>query len=135
MDKVYRIAVFGKPGCPKCQTLNKRIDKLLAKDEWSAFEKKYYDVETIDGLVAFSESECVNPQRIPAMLVMQSADGDEWKPMANSRMGADDEVCSKSKLFQYLGLQTDYTDTGKGVISAKMIRSVLAEAREAGLDG
>ena len=68
MGAKYQIRVFGKQGCDKCHTLNQRLDKLLAKEEYGAFEKLYCDVETIDGLVAFAEAECINPARIPAML-------------------------------------------------------------------
>ena len=37
-------------------------------------------------------------------------------------------VCRKSRLYQFVGLQTDYSEAGKGVISPKMIQAVLAEA-------
>ena len=124
--KKYQIRVFGKEGCDKCHTLNQRLDKLLVKDEFAAFEKQYCDVETIDGLVAFSEAECINPSRIPAMLITQwDAETEEFLPIQTRQPGAKDPVCKKSKLYQYLGLQTDYS--GSGVISPKMIKSVLAE--------
>lgn len=127
MPAKYQIKVFGKQGCDKCHTLNQRLDKLLAKEDYSAFAKLYCDVETIDGLVAFSEAECINPSRIPAMLVAEwdEATG-EFTPIPTRQPGAKDPVCKKAKLYQYLGLQTDYS--GTGVISPKMIRSVLAEA-------
>jgi len=130
MAAKYQIAVFGKSGCPKCEVLNKRIDKILQKDDWADFEKKYYSVETVDGLVAFSESECLNPQRIPALVLMKSSGTDGWRLMENRRMGEQDELCGNSRLYQYLGLQTDYTDSGGGIISPKMIESILSEARQ-----
>lgn len=129
MDKKFQIRVFGKPGCDKCHTLNQRLDKLLAKEDFSDFSKLYVDVETNSGLVAFAEAECINPSRIPAMLVTQWCDDeDEYVPVSTKEPGAKDAVCKKSKLYQYLGLQTDYSDSGKGIISPKMIQSVLAEA-------
>jgi hypothetical protein len=129
MAAKYQIRVFGKEGCDKCHTLNQRLDKLLSKDEYSEFEKLYCDVETIDGLVAFSEAECINPSRIPAMLVTQwNEETDEYEPVSTKEPGAADTLCKKAKLYQYVGLQTDYSDIGKGVISPKMIQSVLAEA-------
>lgn len=129
MAEKYQIKVFGKQGCDKCHTLNQRLDKLLAKEDYSAFGKLYCDVETIDGLVAFAEAECINPARIPAMLVSEwSADTDEYVPVGTKQPGAKDGVCNKAKLYQYLGLQTDYSDAGKGLITPKMIQSVLAEA-------
>ena len=36
-------------------------------------------------------------------------------------------VCRKAKLYQYIGLQTDYSNVGQGLITPKMIQSVLAE--------
>jgi len=129
MSVKYQIRVFGKQGCDKCHTLSQRLVKLLAKDEYADFEKLYYDVETIDGLVAFSEAECINPSRIPAMLITKwDAETDEYVPVSTKEPGAEDPVCKKSKLYQYVGLQTDYSDIGKGVISPKMIQAVLAEA-------
>ena len=128
MATQYQIKIFGKQGCDKCHTLNQRLEKMLAKDEYTDFETLYCDVETIDGLVAFAEAECINPARIPAMLVTKwDADADEYVPVGTQQPEAKDGVCKKSKLYQYIGLQTDYSDTGKGVISPKMIQSVLAE--------
>ena len=57
MAKHYRILVFGKKDCAKCKQLNQRIDDLLAGPDWSEFEKCYYEMGTIDGLVAFGCAE------------------------------------------------------------------------------
>jgi len=129
MEKSYKIKVFGKPGCAKCKTLNQRLDKILSNEKWSDFEKEYCDVETIDGLVDFASAECINPQRIPAMLVTQRKEGtDTYAPVPTRDPQPQDKVCGKSKLYQYVGLQTDYTPAGKGLISPKMITAVLEEA-------
>jgi hypothetical protein len=129
MTKPYKIKVFGKEGCAKCKTLNQRLDKLLTEKEWSDFEKEYCDVETVDGLVAFASAECINPQRIPAMLITrrQEATGN-YVPVSSRNPQPCDPVCGKSKLYQYVGLQTDYGNEGKGLISPKMITAVLEEA-------
>lgn len=130
MTKPYRIKVFGKPGCAKCKTLNQRLDKLLTQEEWSDFEKEYCDVETVEGLVAFASAECINPQRIPAMLVTRREEHTgRYSPVPTRDPKPEDEICGKSKLYQYVGLQTDYTPAGKGIISPKMITAVLEEAR------
>ena len=129
MTKTFKIQVFGKPGCAKCKMLNQRLDKLLEENEWSDFEKEYCDVETVDGLVAFSSAECVNPQRIPAMLITRRDEAGRYVPVQTREPKPRDEVCGKSKLYQYVGLQTDYSDEGKGIISPKMITAVLEEAR------
>jgi hypothetical protein len=129
MADKYQIKVFGKKGCEKCHTLNQRVDKLLAGEGFAGFEKLYCDVETVDGLIAFSEAECINPSRIPAMLLTEwDAEEDEFVPVRSNPPRTEDPVCGKSRLYQYIGLQTDYSDLGKGVISPKMIRHVLAEA-------
>lgn len=129
MAEKYQIKVFGKQGCDKCHTLNQRLDKLLAKEDYSAFGKFYHDIETIDGLVAFAEAECINPARIPAMLVTEWDEAaSEFVAISTRQPGAKDSICKKAKLYQYLGLQTDYSDTGKGLITPKMIQSILAEA-------
>ncbi len=127
----YQIQVFGKKGCDKCKVLNDRIDNVLKKSEWNNFEKLYLDVETEDGIVAFSRSECINPQRIPAFLVTKRNDiSGDYEPVENLHPGESDKVCKKSKLYSYLGCQTDYTETGKGIISPKMITKILSEALE-----
>lgn len=129
MAKSYKIKVFGKPGCAKCKTLNQRLDKLLADEKWADFEKEYCDVETVEGLVSFATAECINPQRIPAMLVTRKDEATgSYAPVLTREPKPVDKVCGKSKLYQYVGLQTDYTPAGKGIISPKMITAVLKEA-------
>lgn len=124
----FQIRVFGKPGCDKSQLLDRRLDRLLAKEEYPDFEKLYCDIETIDGLVAFAEAECINPSRIPAVLVTTWDENEEdYQPVYATEPGLHDPVCNKSKLYQYLGLQTDYSENGKGIISPKMIRAILIE--------
>jgi hypothetical protein len=129
--KPYKVLVFGKAGCDKCKMLNRRLDKLFEKDEWRDFEKEYCDLETERGLVAFCRAQCVNPNRIPAMLVTRTREDGTCEPVENPAPGAPDKVCGASKLYQYLGLQTDYNGSGRGVISPKMITHILEQARSA----
>lgn len=130
MEKTYKIQVFGKPGCDKCKTLNQRLDKILKKDEWSDFGKEYCDMETVDGLIAFASAECINPQRIPALIVTRKQDATaRYAPVAvRNPQQTPDPVCGKAKLYQYVGMQTDYSAAGKGIISPKMITAILKEA-------
>ncbi len=130
MKKNLQILVFGKAGCQKCKVLNGRLDDLLAKPEWKEFEKRYIDVETEDGMVEFCQMECLNPQRIPAFVVTQSDEQGREKPLPNRQAGEVDKVCGNSKLYQFLGVQTDYSAGGRGVITPKMIQSILYEAKE-----
>jgi len=130
MPAEYQVHIFGKKGCDKCAVLNQRLDKILAKDEWSGFEKIYNDVETESGMVAFAEAECINPQRIPAMMVMHlDSESGDYLPVPNPFPGRRDEVFHNSKLYQHLGIQTDYTETGRGIISPKMIKMCLQQAK------
>ena len=124
--KEYKVIAFGKKGCDKCKVLNKRLDKLMEQDEWQAFEKEYYDITTVDGLVKFAEAECLNPQRIPALLVLQNTgDGSYEKIRQTFAEGYDDN--GKYRLPAYVSLQTDYTEGG-GVIKPAEIQAVLTEA-------
>jgi len=129
-DSKLTINVFGKAGCQKCAMLNRRIDKLLTEPKYSVFSKSYSDVLTEDGLVKFCKAECLNPSRIPAMVI--SCGGTETDPtyIANPQPDAEDSVCRHSRLYTYLGIQTDYSDEGKGVITPEMIQKILDEALE-----
>jgi hypothetical protein len=130
-QKPFQIRIFGKAGCQKCKVLQGRLETLLQKPEYAEFEQVYHDVETEEGMVSFSLMECLNPQRIPAFVVTRDGGpGRRPVPLPNPRPGQQDEVCGQSRLFQYLGLQTDYSDVGKGVITPKMIGAVLYDAKE-----
>ena len=62
------------------------------------------------------------------MLVTQvDAEGRE-SYIENPTPGAEDPVCRRSRLYQYIGLQTDYSDEGKGIITPAMVEAVLKEA-------
>lgn len=122
MSASFRVDVFGKKGCDKCTVLNQRIDKLLKKEEWAKFEKKTWDVETETGIVAFAEAEALNPQRIPAMLIKRlNEETGEYEPIENKQPGLPHPVLKDSALYAYVGLQTDYTEKGKGLITPAMI--------------
>ena len=129
--KTFQVMVFGKTGCEKCKVLNKRLDDLLVRPEWADFEKTYCDVETEDGLVQFCRTECVNPNRIPAVVVARwNAENSRHERIGNAHPETADPVLKKSKLYTYLGLQTDYSVTGQGLITPKMLTSLLEEARQ-----
>ena len=130
MSKTYQIHVFGKPGCDKCHTLNGRLDDLLQDAEWANFEKVYHDLETEAGLVEFCEAECLNPQRVPGFYVSKAdpATGVQ-APLANPDPGAPGAPGGSSALYTWVGLQTDYSTAGRGVITPKMIEAVLRQAK------
>lgn len=122
------INVFGKHGCAKCAMLNRRIDQLIAKAPYDVFDKVYRDVLTEEGLVTFCKAECLNPSRIPAMVVSRREDDGSEHYLENPAPGKADPVCRDSRLFQFVGIQTDYSPEGKGVITPEMVQSVLDEA-------
>ena len=130
MSKTYQVHVFGKPGCDKCHTLNGRLDDLLQEAEWADFEKIYHDLETETGLVEFCEAECLNPQRVPGFYVSKaSAATGAQEPVPNPAPGAADAPGGSSALYSVVGLQTDYSAAGRGVITPKMIEAVLRQAK------
>ncbi len=127
-QKPYQIVIFGKAGCPKCHALNQRIDKMLKKGEWTEFSKSYHDILTESGLVEFCNVECINPQRIPAMIVKKyNISTKEYEYIFTPTPRIVDTVCRNFKLYTYLGVQTDYTTTG--TITPKMIRHILETAK------
>ena len=127
-NKKLIVNVFGKAGCAKCTMLNRRLDKLLSEERYVAFEKKYHDVLTEKGLVPFCLAQCLNPSRIPAMLISRVREDGGEEYLANPEPELKDELCGYSKLYQYLGLQTDYSEEGKGIITPEMLESILDRA-------
>jgi hypothetical protein len=127
-ESKLQVLVFGKESCEKCKLLQRRLDGLLADPAWSDFEKKYCDVETEDGLVVFCKAECVNPNRIPAVIVARSVDG-RLEYLEDPAPGAEDSVLKKSKLHSLVGLQTDYSSSG--VVTPTMLTHLLGQARTA----
>ena len=123
------VHVFGKHGCAKCSMLNRRLDKMLAEEPpYARFHKEYHNVLEEDGLVEFCKTECLNPSRIPAMVGgTQDAQG-RIRYLANPDPDGQDAVCKHSKLYQFLGVQTDYSEEGKGLITPEMIQAILDEA-------
>lgn len=128
MSKPYRVLVFGKTGCDKCKVLQGRLDNLLTAPEWKDYEKVYCDVETEDGLVEFCRTGCINPHRIPAFVVQQrNPQTGVYEFIADTRP----ESLDRSRLNVYVGVQTDYSESGRGVIAPQTITSVLGLARAA----
>lgn len=133
MAKPYRVLVFGKAGCDKCRALNKRLVEILDREEWADFDKRDVDVETADGLLAFCRAECLNPQRIPGFVVLRRQGGDgEYGLLERAAPGTADPACGTAALYHLYGLQTDYSEAGRGVLSPRMILAALTEARGAG---
>ncbi|MFH1706563.1 MAG: hypothetical protein ABIF71_01395 [Planctomycetota bacterium] len=123
--KDYAILVFGKEGCDKCKMLNKRIDKLLDKPDWNGFEKRYFDVTTVDGLVNFAEAESLHPQRIPSFQVHR-AKPDGTTERLRQRFVEGYDADGIYRVPGYVGLETDYA--GGGVITPDDIEKVFREA-------
>ena len=52
-----------------------------------------------------------------------------FEPIPSPSEGKADPVCRKARLVSVLGLQTDYSESGRGVLSPTMIAAVLQDAR------
>ena len=125
------VHVFGKHTCAKCAMLNKRLDEILTKQPWAGhFVKVYNDLETEDGLLNFCLAQCLNPNRVPAMVVAKIAADGSADYLPNPDPEGKDEICKRSRLYTYLGIQTDYSTEGKGIITPQMIQHVLDLAME-----
>ncbi len=123
------VHVFGKRGCAKCAMLNKRLDEILTKEPWAGhFVKVYNDLETEDGLLNFCLAQCLNPNRVPAMVVSRLSESGEEDYLPNPSPDERDSVCKRSSLYTCLGIQTDYSEEGKGIITPQMIQHVLDQA-------
>ena len=123
--------VFGKEGCSKCAALKRRLERLLAKPEYSMIRMEYHDVMTLDGIVDFCKAECLNPNRIPALLM--ESDGkyvkipecvwNELDKTDNLKNGRFDPGVT----YPYVGVQTNYDSTG--VIQESLVRDLLDIAK------
>ncbi len=63
MRKVY---IFGKPACPICKDAYEKIKYFKRKNNFTA-EIKYFDMETLDGLVEGSFNEVGD---IPTIIIL-----------------------------------------------------------------
>lgn len=112
------IHIFGKTGCAKCAILQRRVDSLLQESPYKEhFTKEYHNVLTEEGLIVFCRAQCINPNKIPAMLVSDESgylDGGQ-SPAA-------------PYTYQYLGIQTDYSTKGKGLLPPELVREILDKA-------
>lgn len=119
----FVVHVFGKQGCTKCDALKKRLARIMEDEAYANFSMEYHDVSTESGIVEFCKAGCLNPNRIPAMLV---ADEDGY--ITSDRIREDVWTAYGDNVtYQFVGLQTDY-DKGHGVITPAAIEQVLSEA-------
>lgn len=117
----YIAHVFGKHGCAKCDMLKKRLSALIATDKYSDFTMQYHDILTDEGIVDFCKALCINPNRIPALLIGYPEGG------FIERLEEPANMYDASCIYSYVGIQTDY-DKGGGLITPAMIQAVLDEA-------
>ena len=123
--------VFGKEGCTKCAALKRRLERLLGKPEYSMITMKYHDVMTLDGIVDFCKAECLNPNRIPALLLENDGKYVEIPECVWDELDKDAELKNSrfdpGVTYPYVGVQTNYDDTG--VIPEDVIKNVLDTAK------
>ncbi len=123
------VHIFGKEGCSKCAAMKRRVEALLKRDEFAKCRMEYHDVLTVEGLLVFCKAMCLNPNRIPALLL--SDDGGRyivrrgiWEPAETDK--PERFKFSQSATYPYLGVQTDY-DSGGGVIRPETIERLMQE--------
>ena len=122
-----RAVVFGKAGCDKCKVLRRRVEDLVRRTAAGRMEPVYVDVETEPGLVAFCRAEVLNPQRIPALLFERRDEATgRYAPLP--RPAGESAPPDGTRLPRILGLQTDYSDEGRGVIPPRAIAAELQQA-------
>ena len=107
--------------------LNERLDSLLLTEQWQDFEKSYNDVESEDGMVGFAKAEVLNPQRIPSFYVEKLNERGTYEPLLNPEMNSS---MSLSRPWRYIGIETDYSESGRGIITPQMICEALGKAKE-----
>ena len=125
MEKTFQIHLFGKAGCEKCALLNKRVDQLLQEKQWQIFSKVYHDVETVQGLVAFCQIECMNPSCIPGLVISRKEPLDHQYRYLPRLFPKTLTTVEKTLLYNRHGLQTDYSESGKGVIPPSLLKQML----------
>lgn len=127
--KQYRVTVFGKEGCSKCKVLQSRIKKLLNEPDFQVFDYAYASLDTEEGLIQFCKAESINPQRVPAFVVERRDDLTEaYIPLKPKSSPRPDDPDVATKLFTVLGLQTDYSNEGGGILHPDQIKQILQEA-------
>jgi len=123
--KRFKINIYGKEGCQKCTALKSRIESMLKKNQkFNDFEMAYYDVKTIEGLIAYANAETVNGQRIPSLQILEmDSESNQYVKIRDPRK----EERKEGKLFvpTYLQLETDYSDPKKAVIKPKEIENLM----------
>ena len=125
----YKLSVFGKRNHAETDELLHNITEMLASNAISDAYLAFEDVQTVTGVVNFSELSCLNPQRVPAMVISRyNPETDAYEAIGNPTPEGEDVVCKKSRLYQIMGLQTDYSVEARGIISQEMIAHVITES-------
>ena len=99
---------------------------MLAKDEYSEFSLEYFDISTEDGLLDFVKRESLNPQRIPSFVV-ERFDNEHQRYVALENSESRD-LRLRVRPWRYLGLETDYSEKGKGIIRPQALHETLQRA-------
>jgi len=61
-----KLLIFGKPGCPACQSIKEKMQYFSEKHQPIPIE--YFDIETVDGI---TESAYRSVPDIPAVILMK----------------------------------------------------------------
>lgn len=79
--------------------------------------------------MAFAQRECLNPQRIPSFIVEKKVAGsDTFEAIHNPEHS---HTTTGLRPLRFIGIQTDYSEAGKGIIPPAAVIEILKQAREA----
>lgn len=117
------VHIFGKSeGCSKCAALKHKTSLVITEEPFRGqFEIEFHDLLTEEGVAEFCRTN-INPNCVPGLVIgvgllflKSVCTSDEWLERGNL-------------LRPWLGVFTDYGERNRGVIMAKQIREILAEA-------
>lgn len=117
------VHIFGKSdGCSKCAALKHKTSLVINEEPFRGqFEVQFHDLLTEDGVSEFCRTN-INPNCVPGLVIGVG-------PLFLKSVCSSEEWLERGNLLRpWLGIFTDYGERNRGVIMAKQIREILAEA-------
>lgn len=117
------VHIFGKSeGCSKCASLKRKVASVIGEEPFRGqFEVEFHDLLTEEGIAEFCRAN-INPNCVPGLVVGIG-------PLFLKSVCSSEEWLERGNLLRpWLGIFTDYGERNRGVIMAKQIREILAEA-------
>ena len=117
------VHIFGKSeGCSKCAALKHKTAMVIAEEPFRGqFEIEFHDLLAEEGIAEFCRTN-INPNCVPGLVIGIG-------PLFLKSVCTSEEWMERGNLLRpWLGIFTDYGERNRGVIMAKQIREILAEA-------